>query len=137
MTDLTTPWETVERAKAGDREAFAEIYRACHPKIVKSAHHRLSRPQDDLGNDVDRADESRFDKPGEELVLTEDVGHLFAAIQRLTPDQREVIKFRYLEELSVADTAAAMQREQGAIKALAFRGMSRLATDLKLREAVR
>ncbi|MGD9933003.1 MAG: RNA polymerase sigma factor [Dehalococcoidia bacterium] len=48
------------------------------------------------------------------------------ALCELTDDQQQVIILRFLEGLSLQETAAVMRRRAGAIKALQFRAVSRL-----------
>jgi RNA polymerase sigma-70 factor (ECF subfamily) len=50
------------------------------------------------------------------------------AIAKLNPDQQECIQMRFLQGLSVAETAERMQRNEGAVKALQHRAVRRLAT---------
>lgn len=52
---------------------------------------------------------------------------LFRCIQELGDDQRECIVLRFLQGLSVAETAEIMNRNEGAIKALQHRAVRRLA----------
>ncbi|HWE90258.1 MAG TPA: sigma-70 family RNA polymerase sigma factor [Pseudonocardiaceae bacterium] len=52
---------------------------------------------------------------------------LFGAVRQLGDDQRECVVLRFLQGLSVAETAAAMHRSEGAIKALQHRAVRRLA----------
>ncbi|MGH3436603.1 MAG: sigma-70 family RNA polymerase sigma factor [Sciscionella sp.] len=52
---------------------------------------------------------------------------LLRCIQKLGADQRECIILRFLQGLSVAETATAMNRNEGAIKALQHRAVRRLA----------
>jgi RNA polymerase sigma-70 factor (ECF subfamily) len=52
---------------------------------------------------------------------------LLRAVRILGADQRECVVLRFLQGLSVAETAAAMHRSEGAIKALQHRAVRRLA----------
>jgi RNA polymerase sigma-70 factor (ECF subfamily) len=52
---------------------------------------------------------------------------LLRCIGRLNPDQRECITLRFLQGLSVAETAAVMDRPVSAVKALQYRAVRRLA----------
>ena len=56
-------------------------------------------------------------------VSTQD---LYKAIQRLGNEQQEVIYWRFLQGYSVAETAAAMGKTDGAIKALQYRAVKAL-----------
>ncbi|HEX9774626.1 MAG TPA: sigma-70 family RNA polymerase sigma factor [Actinomycetota bacterium] len=51
---------------------------------------------------------------------------LYRAIQRLGNEQQEVIYWRFLQGYSVAETAAAMDKTDGAIKALQYRAVKAL-----------
>lgn len=57
--------------------------------------------------------------------LTNEV--LWAGVAQLCPDQRECIVLRFLRGLSVAETARAMGKHEGAVKALQYRAVRALA----------
>lgn len=57
---------------------------------------------------------------------------LHAAIDDLNPLQRDCIRARFLDELSVAETAALLDRNDGAIKTLQYRAVRTLARDPRL-----
>jgi RNA polymerase sigma-70 factor (ECF subfamily) len=52
---------------------------------------------------------------------------LLECVRQLGDDQRECIVLRFLQGLSVAETAAVMSRNEGAVKALQHRAVRRLA----------
>lgn len=63
----------------------------------------------------------------EQAAITRDTNDaLFAGIAELGEDQRECIVLRFLQGLSVAETAQIMNRNEGAIKALQHRAVRRL-----------
>ncbi len=75
-----------------------------------------------LGGDaltVDRADDGR----GPEQTALDAIQHeqLRLAMAQLTDEQRECLSLRYLREMSIAETAAIMGRNDSAIKALTYR----------------
>ena len=49
--------------------------------------------------------------------------HLRAALGKLTEEQAEVIELRFLDEFSIAEVAAMMDKTEGAIKALQYRAV--------------
>jgi RNA polymerase sigma-70 factor (ECF subfamily) len=53
---------------------------------------------------------------------------LLRCVRQLPPDQQECVVLRFLQGLSVAETAAVMRRNTGAVKALQHRALRRLAT---------
>lgn len=64
----------------------------------------------------------RADGPDEQA----DVGELTRLLDRLTPDQREVILLRIVADLSVADTAKVLGKQPGAVKTLQRRALASL-----------
>ncbi len=52
---------------------------------------------------------------------------LLRCVAKLNPDQQECIQLRFLQGLSVAETAQLMDRNEGAVKALQHRAVRRLA----------
>lgn len=52
---------------------------------------------------------------------------LLRCVRKLNPDQQECIQLRFLQGLSVAETARMMDRNEGAVKALQHRAVRRLA----------
>jgi len=51
---------------------------------------------------------------------------LFRLVETLPPDQRRVINLRFVEERSIREIAREMQRSEGAVKQLQFRGLQNL-----------
>lgn len=51
---------------------------------------------------------------------------LAAAVEQLSPDQRSAVVLRYIEGLSIEETAAALNCSTGAVKSRAHRGLSTL-----------
>jgi RNA polymerase sigma-70 factor (ECF subfamily) len=65
--------------------------------------------------------------PEYEVMAAATNAQLMRCVARLNADQQECIVLRFLQGLSVAETAAAMGRNEGAIKALQHRAVRRLA----------
>ena len=86
----------------------------------------------------DRAREGlpmREDDPPEppsqfDLEEAEHRAHLFRLVERLPVDQGQVLRLRFAEGHSLAETAQAMGRSEGAIKQLQFRGLAKLRSQL-------
>lgn len=64
--------------------------------------------------------------PEHEALRSVTRAELAKAIAQLNEDQQEVIHLRFMQELSVAETAAAMEKTEGAIKAMQFRAVKAL-----------
>ena len=56
---------------------------------------------------------------------------LFRAVEALPEDQRKVILLRFGEEKSIREIAADLNRSEGAVKQLQFRGLENLRTRLR------
>lgn len=76
--------------------------------------------------------ESRTDASIEpDLEQVERRARLFSAVDELPEDQRRVILLRFGEEKSIREIAAALNRSEGAVKQLQFRGLENLRTRLR------
>lgn len=73
---------------------------------------------------------SRYGNPEPDTLAHLAAVATLRAVQDLTPDQRTCVELRCLRGLSVADTAQAMGRNEGAIKALLLRARVSLARRL-------
>jgi len=106
---------------------FVTIARNLMVDQARSARRRFEIPTADILDAAESATAHIVPGP-EESVLD---GHthrvLLDAIQRLRPEQQECVALRFLEGLSVRETALAMDRNEGAIRALQLRALRSLA----------
>jgi RNA polymerase sigma-70 factor, ECF subfamily len=104
---------------------FMTIARNLVTDHVKSSRYRLEVSTGDI-LDADRAD---ADGRGTEDAVLDHLRNteLLAAVKTLRPDQQECIVLRFLQGLSVAETARVMGRSDGAIKQLQLRAVRALA----------
>jgi RNA polymerase sigma-70 factor (ECF subfamily) len=173
-------WALVERAQAGDTEAFGRIYERYVDTVFRLVYFRVgNRPlAEDLTSDTfmrafkrigsftwqgrdlgawlvtiarnlvadyfksgryrlevttgDVLDADREDRGAEGSPETAVVDHitnlaLMTAVKQLNPEQQECIVLRFLQGFSVAETAVAMGKNEGAVKALQYRAVRALA----------
>jgi RNA polymerase sigma-70 factor (ECF subfamily) len=173
-------WELVERAQAGEAEAFGLIYDNYVDTVFRFIYFRVgNRPlAEDLTSDTflralkrigsftwqgrdlgawlvtiarnlvadhfksgryrlevttgDVLDADREDRGPEGSPEAAVVDHitnvvLLTAVKQLNPEQQECIVLRFLQGFSVAETAQAMGKNEGAIKALQYRAVRALA----------
>ncbi|MGY1811701.1 sigma-70 family RNA polymerase sigma factor [Blastococcus sp. SYSU D00820] len=90
---------------------------------VKSSRYRLEVTTADM-RDADRVTEG----PEDAVVASLTSEQLLACVRQLGSEQQECISLRFLQGLSVAETAAVMGKKDGAIKALQHRAVRRLAS---------
>ncbi|MER5453686.1 ECF subfamily RNA polymerase sigma factor, BldN family [Micromonospora sp. NPDC002389] len=176
----TEVWALVERAQAGEAEAFGLIYDRYVDTVFRFVYFRVGNRQlaEDLTSDTflralkrigsftwqgrdlgawlvtiarnlvadhfksgryrlevttgDVLDADREDRGPEgspEAAVVEHITNvaLLTAVKRLNPEQQECIVLRFLQGFSVAETARAMGKNEGAIKALQYRAVRALA----------
>lgn len=101
---------------------FTTIARNLVTDHVKSSRFKLEVSTADM-LDADRGDD------GIETQVIERLrdAALLDAVRRLKPEQQECIVLRFLHGFSVAETAQAMNKNEGAIKALQYRAVRALA----------
>ncbi|HEV7899415.1 MAG TPA: ECF subfamily RNA polymerase sigma factor, BldN family [Planosporangium sp.] len=180
-TDAATAvWVLVERAQAGDAEAFGLIYDRYFDTVFRFVYFRVGNRQlaEDLtadtflralkrigsftwqGRDLgawlvtiarnlvadhfksgryrleittgDVLDAERTESGPEGSPESAVVDHitnvaLLKSVKQLNPEQQECIVLRFLQGFSVAETAQAMGKNEGAIKALQYRAVRTLA----------
>lgn len=173
-------WSLVERAQAGEAEAFGLLYDRYMDTVFRFIYFRVGNRQlaEDLtadtflralrrigsftwqGRDLgawlvtiarnlvadhfksgryrleittgDVLDAEKEDRGPEGTPETAVVDHitnvtLLTAVKQLNPEQQECIVLRFLQGFSVAETAQAMGKNEGAIKALQYRAVRALA----------
>ena len=177
--------EVVDRARAGDGDAFGELYARYYRDVFGFIRWRVGRDHqaaEDLTADVflrafaaigrwtwqgrdfgawlttiarhrvadhfksarcrlsfavpftaagidswfERADVDPAGDPETAAVTADVAAAVRAALVYLTPEQRQCILLRFMAELSIAETAEAMNREQGAVKGLQYRATQAL-----------
>ena len=90
-------------------------------------HYKSSRFRLEVST-ADMLDADQADNGIEQEVLDNlDNQALLAAVRQLKPEQQECVVLRFLQGLSVAETAAVMGRSDGAIKQLQLRAVRALA----------
>jgi RNA polymerase sigma-70 factor (ECF subfamily) len=91
----------------------------------KSGRYRLEVTTADM-IDADQADIGPDGRPEAAVMerLTNET--LLEAVKKLNPEQQECIVLRFLQGLSVTETASAMGKNEGAIKALQYRAVRSL-----------
>jgi RNA polymerase sigma-70 factor (ECF subfamily) len=89
---------------------------------VKSSRYRLESTTSDI---VELSPSTHG--PEQQVLDMATNEELLRCIRKLNADQQECISLRFLQGLSVAETAAIMDRNEGAVKALQHRAVRRLA----------
>ncbi|MDQ1656004.1 MAG: polymerase sigma-70 factor, subfamily [Cryptosporangiaceae bacterium] len=91
----------------------------------KSGRYRLEVTTADM-LDTDRADTTADGRPEAAVLERLTNATLLEAVKKLNPEQQECIVLRFLQGLSVTETATVMGKNEGAIKALQYRAVRSL-----------
>jgi RNA polymerase sigma-70 factor (ECF subfamily) len=97
----------------------------------KQARSRFDRLEDVLD---EAALAAGADDPEELAINRLESGRVLAALQHLSPDQREVLLLRMAAGFTAPEVAAILDKTTGAVKALQHRGLASLARVLGLKE---
>lgn len=89
-------------------------------------HHRSAAPNREIMTDVVPDAPASVPTPEQRLVERECLSALESYLERLPSEQALCIRLRFLEELSVAETARAMGRAEGAVRSLQYRAIRAL-----------
>ncbi len=109
----------------------AWIFRVAHNRLVDYYRSQQRRPQVPL----DSAGEAAELSPERELQRVVDRQTLMAALDRLTPSQRNVIVLRFLQHLSLSETAVALDRTEDGVKKLQQRALDSLRRSMSVARA--
>jgi RNA polymerase sigma-70 factor (ECF subfamily) len=108
---------------SGDDDALRRwVFTIAHHRLIDDRRRRARRPQ--------LADGEVPDVAAPELADAVDPA-LIAALERLTPDQREVVLLRFVGDLPLEAVAKLTKRNVGAVKALQHRALEQLGRILR------
>lgn len=99
------------------------LYRVAHNLVVDGFRRQPQEPPVALDEAPEIAVAARQEG---RLERQDRVDRARRALQKLTSLQQQVISLRFLEELSIKETAKALGKTEGAVKSLQFRAMNSL-----------
>lgn len=113
---------------SGDEGNFRSwVFTIAHHRIVDARRADARAPQ---WGDIDAASETALGPPArsleDEVISALELGRLRAALDRLTPDQRDVLELRVIADLSVEQVAHLLGKQPGAVRALQHRALAAL-----------
>lgn len=109
----------------------AWLYRTAHNALVDHYRRQQHRCHLSLEEGIVADDNTPVEAAEHHLLVTQ----LRGALQRLSPDQQQVIALKFLEGLSNEQVALIMGKSVGAIKALQHRALSTLQRHMGLCDA--
>ncbi len=125
-------WLSVIRGLASfvgdDRDFRGWVFTIARHRSVDWGRHRERQPLISALDGIDIADPATLSSA---LVdRTTAVEAALGLLQRLTPDQRDVVALRVITGMSVPETAAVVHKSAGAVRVLCHRGLRALAQQL-------
>ncbi len=128
-------WQAIDQYRWTDRPFAAWLYRIAHNLVVD--HFRSSRPVVELDQDYALETASALQaayvleargRPLDEIVAEHlTFGTLERMLQRLTPEQQQVIFLRFVEGYDTFETARIMGKTGGAVRTLQHRALKTLS----------
>ena len=112
----------------------AWLYRIAHNELADHFKRRERRQEAQLQDDVQPRDSTAGD-PSEQVIAHIAAGEVHELMQRLTDLQQQVLALRFGAELSIAETAAAMDRSENAVKFLQHSAIRALQRVLRGKES--
>ena len=90
-------------------------------------HFKSSRSRLEIVSDDVPEGRSTASSPEDDVLALISNEMLFEAVNSLPPEQRDCVLMRFIQGMSIAETAAALKRSEGAIKQLQLRAVRSLA----------
>lgn len=115
---------------SGDERQFrAWVLTIAHHRLLDDHRARTRRPVTPASDEVLEQVGDRGDAE-EEAIAALEANLALKAVQRLSPDQQDVILLRLLGELNVEEVARALGKKPGAVKALQRRALAALKKEI-------
>ncbi len=109
-------------ADRGDAVFAGWLYRIARNMVIDAHRQRVKSPVD-----LDETTVVVDEDPNARMIAAEDRDELRAAVEQLTPEQREVVLLRFVEERSHAEVAMLTGSTEGAVKVMQHRALKALA----------
>ena len=112
----------------GEGDFRGWVFTVARRRAIDWARRRARQPRLAAAAGVDVVDPAATSSV---LVDTETaLASTLALLQQLTPDQREVVALRVIVGMTVSETAAVVNKSEGAVRVLSHRGLRLLADRL-------
>ena len=123
-------WRRIETVSYRGRDVgawFVTIARNLTLDHIKSGRNRYEVVGDPSDTDGAAGGAGSTEGPEPAVLRRLTAEELLRCVRQLPPDQHECVVLRFLQGMSVAETATVMERNTGAVKALQHRALRRLA----------
>lgn len=115
------------KAFQGDEAGFRSwIFQIAHNRVIDERRRRRRNPVDPVESIADLLPVGGDSTSGQALETLQSQ-HIRGLIERLVPDQRDVLLLRIVSGMTVAEIASILGKSEGAVKALQRRGLAALS----------
>ncbi len=117
----------------------AFLYQTARNVVIDFYRRRGSLKDEPIFRDEAREEQLKIDiadpkqDPLKKIQLSSDIEEVKKALQKIREEYREVIILRFIEELSVKETAAVLGKTEGAVRVLLHRAVASLREIMKVR----
>ncbi len=120
------------RSFQGTEEQFRSwVFTIAHHRIVDERRTQARRPRmSDLAGGAEEVEAGHAGSAEDEALRALGAERARRLLQRLSPDQRDVIALRVVADLPVEEVARALGKQPGAVRALQHRGLAALRREL-------
>jgi RNA polymerase sigma-70 factor, ECF subfamily len=122
-------WAAIEGFRWRGKPFLSWLYVMAH-NVVIDWRRRAGNPAQSL-DDAEQPLELESARAGRDMVQWIDAELLANAIQRLTPDQQQVITLKFIAGYDTAEIADMLNKREGTIRALQLRALQSLRRDLE------
>lgn len=116
-------WQNIADYKHRGFPFSSWLYRIARNQVID--YYRTKKAETDL----EQVDKEFSAGPAAAYLKFEknwDLERVWKALKQLEPSHQEVIVMRFIDDLSIKETAAAIRKSQGAVKLLQFRALNKL-----------
>jgi RNA polymerase sigma-70 factor, ECF subfamily len=124
---FTRVYEKIDAFQPQGAPLSAWVFRIAHNRLIDTIRRRPRATQVTLEDAPELAAGPVFGDVDQQVAMEQ----IKAGLTRLTNEQRQVIVLRFLEGKSLAETAAAVGRNEDAVKKLQARGLASLRRGLE------
>ncbi len=118
--------ETSRFSQLGEAEQGQWLWRVARNKAVDTYRRKTRRPALELEVVAEQLYAGDEQAPEYALLRREEYAQLLAALESLPAVQQEALRLRFVNELSCAEVAKALDRREGAVRSMLSRAISRL-----------
>ncbi len=122
-------WEKIDEYRPKGFPFSAWLYRIARNLIID--HYRLKKNNLSIDEVDELKTESQIDLATEKKIETEKIKK---AINRLSPEQQDIIILRFVEELSPKETASILNKTEISVRMLQYRALKNLRKILNLKD---